>query len=80
MHAIETGVKPPTPKGEHLNKIRTAMTGEHGRSSKLKESQVREIKSMLRSGGRVREIARIIGISHSVVSDIKNGKLWVEVE
>lgn len=80
MHAIAGDIRPPVPSEELKKRLKKAMTGENGRSAKLKESQVREIKERLRSGCKVRELSRAFNISHSVISDIKNGKLWVEVE
>lgn len=48
--------------------------------SKLKESDVVRIKRLLNEGMRVIDIAKEYEISHSVISNIKNGKRWTHVK
>ena len=52
------------------------ITGESKHSSKLTCKDVEKIKLMLDSGFTQSEIARQFGITQSVVSNIKTGKLW----
>lgn len=42
----------------------------------LKESQVQEVKRLLGAGHRVVKVAQITGISHVIISNIKQGKSY----
>lgn len=42
----------------------------------LKEAQVQEVRRLLGAGHRITKVARITGISHSVVSNIGKGKSY----
>lgn len=78
-HYKRGDIKMPFLTEENRAKIKKAMTGENGRNAKLKEAQVREIRALLANGNTLRKISAMYGVSHSVISDIKNGKLWVDV-
>ncbi|MBE2919373.1 helix-turn-helix domain-containing protein [Anoxybacillus flavithermus] len=47
--------------------------------SKLEEKDVIEIKKMLNNGKKVKEIAKIFGVSYRTISAIKNGIIWSNV-
>lgn len=47
---------------------------------KLDPDKIREIRAAVAGGLGVRATARLYGIDHSVVSEIKNGKIWSAVE
>ena len=53
--------------------------GENNRRAKLTEDRVREIKRLLHQGMAQKDIAARFGLARSVVSDIKNGRLWFHV-
>jgi anti-sigma28 factor (negative regulator of flagellin synthesis) len=53
--------------------------GSEIKSSKLNEEKVKEIKQKLFNGEKVRKLGREYGVDHSVISDIKNNKLWKHV-
>lgn len=55
-------------------------TGEKCSSAKLKEKDVITIKSLLRSGDKVTQIANIYRVSSATISDIKAGRTWRDVE
>lgn len=54
-------------------------TGSRNCRAKLTEADVAQIKRRLLAGERVTAIARSVGISHSIVSNIKTGKIWTHV-
>lgn len=54
--------------------------GSDVKSSKLKEGQVVEIKSLLKSGKTATEIANLFGMSPKSIGNIKNGKTWKHVQ
>ena len=70
-HAFRTGLKSPGPGTEK---------GEQCPSSKLKESQVREIKMRIAAGAKYREIANDYHVSKSAISEIKAGRSWGHVQ
>lgn len=49
-------------------------------SSKLNEGAVKQMKQEIRGGARNCDLARKYGVSGSVVSEIRHGKLWTHVE
>ena len=49
-------------------------------NAKLTESQVREIKALLRRGYRQADIARDFKVSRMILSDIATGRTWTHVE
>lgn len=48
--------------------------------SKLSEDQVMEIKGLLSNGYRVGEISRDFNVSQALISSIKSGKVWGNVQ
>lgn len=54
--------------------------GEKVGTSKLKESEVKEIKSLLREGVKGKRIAKIFNVSESAISCIKRGERWQHVK
>lgn len=65
---------------EALRKVRSErMRGENSPVAKMKDAQVAVIKRLLNEGKRGRDIARMFGISESMVSGIRNGHDWKHV-
>jgi hypothetical protein len=54
----------------------TLALGESHGKSKLTESQVIEIKALLREGGTRRGIAAQFGVTHSAINSIAKGESW----
>ena len=65
-HALEIG-------------LNETMKGERNGASKLKDSDVVEIKRMLSKGIKGYEIAKKFKISQSTISEIKNNKKWTHI-
>ncbi len=61
---------------EGKRRLSRVMKGEGNPQSKLTEDQVRYIRDMLTYGHGVREVACMMGVSHVLVSHIKNGYRW----
>ena len=53
--------------------------GEHNPNSKLKVDDVKEIKKMLSDGQTSSHIARLYGVHHATIGDIKRGVRWKNV-
>ena len=64
--------------GKHRHEFATPR-GESHPFARLTELQVREIRTLIANSGRTNAIARQFGVSPSVVSNIKNGKIWKHV-
>lgn len=47
--------------------------------AKLNDDKVKEIRKLLQAGKKHKEISEIYGISCSVISEIRNGKMWKHV-
>lgn len=65
-----------TPKGK---RIKANAKGESCRLSKLKESQVVEIKRLLTTKTKQIAIAKMFGVGRGVIEAIKSGKRWSHV-
>ena len=67
-----------TPSQNQMDRLvhGTSNRGEHNPMAKLTIQRVREIKARLAAGDRVRELGRELGISHTLVSNIKTGSRW----
>lgn len=61
---------------ENSNK---AIGSTHG-MSKLKDSDILKIKSLLETGERVTKIARSFNVGHGIISKIKKGKNWSHIK
>lgn len=57
----------------------TATIGENNGQSKLKNDDVRKIKTMLANGERVGIIAKTFKVTSSAISSIKAGKSWKRI-
>lgn len=57
----------------------TQPCGEALPQSKLTESSVRDIREMLRRGGKLADIANQFGVCFQLISLIKHGKIWRHV-
>ena len=55
-------------------------SGEQNGNSKLREGDVRRIKEMIRGGLKNHEIAPLFGVTHQMISKIRNGLFWQHVE
>jgi len=55
-------------------------SGEKNPMSKLTISEVKQIKKLLLSGEKIVSLAKQFNVSNSVISNIKNGHRWKEVE
>jgi hypothetical protein len=64
---------------DHLEPVTPADNTRRGRGAKLTVEQVREIKRLLGSV-KQRDLARRFAIDEAGISDIANGKRWVDVE
>ncbi len=53
--------------------------GEHNGNAKLTEDAVRQIKVMIRDGKRNQDIAPLFGVTHQMISKIRNGHFWQHV-
>ena len=53
--------------------------GEQNPSSKLTEDSIREIRKMLQNGYTQKQIASMYNVDQSLISLIKNNKIWSEV-
>ena len=60
--------------------LRIPLRGERCHTSKLKKEEVFLVKKLCASKIKQRIIAKMFGISQGVVSEIKTGKLWREVD
>lgn len=60
---------------QRMSKSHRIRLKENG-GAKLNVEQVREIRAKLDAGQLGKDLARQYGVSPSVISDIKNGKLW----
>lgn len=58
-------------KGRHLS-----LQGEKNPAAKLSDGNVTEIRSLLSTGRNVTSIARQFGVSHQLVSQIRQGRIW----
>jgi hypothetical protein len=63
-------------KGRHRN---GPSPGETNGLATLTDAQARRIKDALATGERGRTLARLFGVSDSIVSDIKRGKTWTHL-
>jgi len=50
--------------------------GSRVKTSKLTESDVAEIRELMKSGARGTDVARRYGVTHSVIYRIRNGRSW----
>ena len=71
----------------HLENMRHAIQtgllknyGEHNPSSKLKDEDITEIRSLRSKGYKLKEIASLFDISFQHVSDITNNKKWKHIK
>lgn len=66
----------------HLDATTTAENCRRGRNAKLTADEVREIKALLRtaSWGDRKLIAARFGVTPNLISDIRYGRAWREVE
>lgn len=65
---------------ESLLKSKNIKRGENNLNSKLTNTQVREIRDTYKNGGiSARKIAKLYGVSHSVILDIVNYKKWKSI-
>lgn len=60
----------------HLEPVTHAENIRRGNSAKLRNSQVRSIKEMLRNGVSITEISNKLGVSYNCIRDIKCGRTW----
>lgn len=72
-------VKIPEEKAVDIRSIDNRKAKDQRYNAKLMESQVKEIKSLLKKNMTGREIARLFNISVSTISAIKNKKIWSEI-
>ncbi len=63
-----------------LKPYKLGFPGEKNPSAKLNEEKVSIIKERLRSGELQSSIANYFGVTQSVISEIKRGKLWALVK
>lgn len=67
-------------EGTHQENVRDMhRKGRAGRSCKLSEHAVREIRTQLQNGKRVKDIAKRFQVTHSTVSLIKSKKIWKHI-
>ena len=64
----------------HLEPVTHAENIRRGNTAKLRNSQVRSIKEMLRNGVYITEISNKLGVSYNCIRDIKYGRTWKGVE
>jgi len=71
-----------TPAENNLDKKRdgTILKGSEISNSKLKESDVEEIKKRFLNGGKGKDLAKEFNISESVIAAIKKNKIWSHVD
>lgn len=62
-------------KLKHCRKLR----GSEKSNAKLNEKMVKEIKEKLKQGYGVRQLGKEYKVHHSIISNIKNNKLWKHV-
>ena len=62
-----------------VKQVRKPAKGSRTGSAKLKESDVLEIKALLKDGIQGREIARMFGVNFSTISDIKRSRTWTHI-
>lgn len=67
---------------KHLEATTTAGNCRHGRGTKLTAAQVSEIKNLLKSArwGERQVIAARFGVSAALISDIKYGRAWTDIQ
>lgn len=67
-------------RGENARKGNVGIRcGEQNPSSKLTEDSIREIRKMLQNGYTQKQIASMYNVDQSLISLIKNNKIWSEV-
>ncbi len=75
--AMKAGTHHVPPKGYcHPHLIRKG--AEHS-NAKLDDSNVREIRLLRQDGMSCRELGRVYGVDHSVISEVVNNKIWKHV-
>lgn len=77
MHFI-----PPPPHSQTLEtrqKLSELNKGERHPQAKLNPDKVRDIRNKLDNGYGVCELARMLGLSHVIISQIKTRKRWAQV-
>jgi len=70
----------PTENAQRKNDHGTMLRGEKCYLSKLNESDIPKIRSMVNSGEMQKDVAKRFGIKPSGVSLIMNGKIWKHVK
>ncbi len=65
---------------QHLATKENRARNENSGKAKLRNADVAYIKWALQNGVGVVKLAKMFGLSHSRISDIKNGKTWVEIQ
>ncbi len=63
----------------YVNGLQKPIKGEKSHNSKLKESDVLNIKEMINEGEKQSDIARIYNVTQSHISDIKHNKKWAHL-
>ena len=66
-HSLRMGLYVPPKNEDHWN-------------SRLKESDVHEIRARISDGEMLKMIAKHFGVSHSAISGIKNGRTWRNIK
>ncbi|MCY7391790.1 MAG: HNH endonuclease [Leptolyngbyaceae cyanobacterium CAN_BIN12] len=64
---------------DRADRNRTAK-GTQINTNKLSESQVREIRELLKGSISIRGIAKDYGVSHSTIARIRDGKIWKHLD
>jgi hypothetical protein len=71
---------PPRPMTEATkNKLSIANTGQMHPQAKLTDALVRQIRKRLDQGMGVRELAKELGLSHTIISQVGTKKRWGHV-
>lgn len=74
-HAYKTGLQKPTSM-----KGKVGPKGERNGQAKLTEQRVKYVRLLLRQRVPQTEVAARVGVTQSVISNIKCGKIWTHVE
>lgn len=62
------------------NNLKPVMACENHASAKLKNKDVRVIKTLLKEGFRTKEIAKMFKVRDAYIRDIRGGRTWVNIE
>lgn len=77
---LETGTYKENSDDKYKRNRQKHYVGEDNPNAKLSESDVDEIKSMLKAGVVITHLAKRFGVARATIRKIRDGKTWVKVK